>query len=514
MPLPVNQEIRLKLLLSLVVALSFFYGTYSVPLFDVDEGAFSEATREMFVRGDFISSYLNGEPRYDKPILIYWLQAASVALFGVHTFSFRLPSILAACGWVWLTFLFVRKVSDTQSALVAAIMVTTSLSISVIAKAATADALLNLFIAANMYLIFLYFRERKTAYLLLAYICMALGFLTKGPVAVLIPFVVSGIFFGIKKQWTVWLKAIFDLRGIGLFLIIAMPWYVAQYLKEGQDFIDGFFLKHNVSRFSGPMEGHAGSLFYYVPIVLIGVLPFTSGAIKALSKVRESLKDELKLFLLIWFLFVFFFFSLSGTKLPHYMNYGLTPLLILTAIYVDQLRSRLLAFVPQLAFFVFLFFLPDLIPTVIAKAKDPFIKDALANYREYFSVIYRVFFLISVLLTIYFIVDKRFTIKNKLLISSAFTVFAVSGFILPILGKVLQEPVREAALLAKKEDYNVVMWHIQAPSFSVYSEKIVPHADPRHGDIVLTKTKYLSDLPAYDLLYEKNGVALARVTKP
>ena len=164
-----NYSLRLKLLLFFAVVLSFFFNAYSIPLFDVDEGAFSEATREMFVRGDFISTYLNGVPRYDKPILIYWLQALSIGLFGINEFAFRLPSILAATGWVWISFLFVRRVKGTETGLIAAILVATALSVSIIAKAATADALLNFLIAASMYTVYLYYLERRDSYLLACY---------------------------------------------------------------------------------------------------------------------------------------------------------------------------------------------------------------------------------------------------------------------------------------------------------------------------------------------------------
>src|ERR687889_749354 len=107
------------------VGASFFWMLGAAPLFDVDEGAFSQATMEMFQRGDFLSTYLNGEPRYDKPILIYWLQAASVALFGVSEFAFRLPSALCAATWAGLTFLFARRAYGTRRALAAAGMLGT-----------------------------------------------------------------------------------------------------------------------------------------------------------------------------------------------------------------------------------------------------------------------------------------------------------------------------------------------------------------------------------------------------
>src|SRR5215210_3777224 len=90
------------------VAASFFWMLGAAPLFDVDEGAFSQATLEMFQRGDFLSTYLNGVPRYDKPILVYWLQAACVLLLGPTEWAFRLPSAVCATLWCGLIFLFAR----------------------------------------------------------------------------------------------------------------------------------------------------------------------------------------------------------------------------------------------------------------------------------------------------------------------------------------------------------------------------------------------------------------------
>src|SRR5260370_24168431 len=95
---------------------SFFWMLGAAPLFDVDEGAFSQATLEMFQRGDFLSTYLNGEPRYDKPILIYWLQAASVALLAPRELPLRLPSALCATSWPSPPYPFLRRPSRVDPA--------------------------------------------------------------------------------------------------------------------------------------------------------------------------------------------------------------------------------------------------------------------------------------------------------------------------------------------------------------------------------------------------------------
>ena len=87
----------------------FFMNLGGYLLFDHDEGAFSEATRGMFERGDFITTYLNDRVRFDKPIFIYWLQATSIAVFGNEVWAFRLPSALAGVGWSLAIFYFCRR---------------------------------------------------------------------------------------------------------------------------------------------------------------------------------------------------------------------------------------------------------------------------------------------------------------------------------------------------------------------------------------------------------------------
>jgi 4-amino-4-deoxy-L-arabinose transferase-like glycosyltransferase len=112
--------------------------------------------------------------------------------------------------------------------------------------------------------------------------------------------------------------------------------------------VEGFFLTHNVNRFLGTLQGHSGSIMYYIPAVLIGTLPFTAFLIRAVMRWREAWRDDLQCYLWIWFGFVFVFFSLSGTKLPHYLLYGMTGMFILMAIYGPEIRSGFLTLLPAL----------------------------------------------------------------------------------------------------------------------------------------------------------------------
>ncbi len=152
---------------------------------------------------------------------------------------------------------------------------------------------------------------------------------------------------------------VFNPIGVLIFLVVALPWYIVEYIAQGDAFIEGFFLKHNIERFKSAMENHSGTIFYFIPVLLIGFLPFTHFIFKIFLDIKKIIRDDLNLYLLIWFSFVFIFFSLSGTKLPHYIIYGYTPLFILSSFYIDKFNINWV-FYPIFIFLVLLFFLPDI----------------------------------------------------------------------------------------------------------------------------------------------------------
>jgi hypothetical protein len=111
--------------------------------------------------------------------------------------------------------------------------------------------------------------------------------------------------------------------------------------------------------------------------------------------------------------------------------------------------------------------------------------------------------------------ERRFDLPRKLVVSGITAVVGLSSFVVPVGAGVLQEPIKEAALLAREKGYEVIMWGLNAPSFSVYYGRPTPSRDPLPGDIVITKAKRIAELPGYgsDVLYAKNGIVLIRVTR-
>ncbi|WOE68761.1 glycosyltransferase family 39 protein [Hydrogenimonas thermophila] len=500
------------LFLGFIIYLSFFFNLGSVPLFDLDEGAFSEATREMLASGNYITTYLGGELRFDKPILIYWLQAVSVKLFGLNEFALRLPSSLAATAWVLIFYKFVKYLYDRKIALLSAIFMASALQISVIAKAAIADALLNLCIASSMFAIFLYIQTEKKLWLYITFAAIGFGVLTKGPVAIMVPFVVTFIYFALKRDLLFWLKSVFNPIGILIFLLIAGPWYWLEYQDQGMKFIEGFFFKHNLSRFENSFEGHSGSFLYYIPVLLVGTMPHTGILLVAFSQLKTWFKDERILFLTIWFGFVFIFFSFSGTKLPHYVIYGYTPLFVLMALGFEKIRSSLWIILPVAILMTALIFLPEIAQAILPTIKDEFAKALIIEGKELFGWRYKME--IAILFAALLIVWKMQYINFvKVVFTSIISILLINGTVLPTYAALAQQPIKDAALFSKKHKLNVVMWGINMPSFMVYSEKVVPRRAPKNGEIVLTKVTKLKEIESYQPIFKKYGIVIVRVNK-
>ena len=497
-----------------MVFAGLFINLGGVPLFDEDEGNYAEVTREMLASGDFVTPRVSGKPFFHKPPMIYWTQAASAAVFGLSEFALRLPSALASLLWAVTLVLFARRYLGRQIAGYAVFFMVTSIQTGIIAKAAIADALLNLFITLTMFGIFKYYLKPTLRYLCLTYAFMALGFLTKGPVAVLIPLLASGLFFGFKGKLKTLLPALFNPVGWAVFLIIALPWYIALYVEHGRAFVDEIFLVHNIARFQSAFEGHSGPLFYYLPVILLGMLPHTAFIIKALADVRTLLKDDVNLFLLVWFGIVLVFFSLAATKLHHYIVYGYVPLFIFMARKAEALRRALFQSIWPLAFLTVLFFLPEIAGMVQPYIGDEFARLVLAGALPQLGIKHRL--IVGTVLAAVAVMPlvRHFPKSYATILTGILFMGLVNFYAMPLAGSIMQQPVKEAALLAKKNDYHVVMWAASYPSFAVYREEIIVERPLREGDIVLTKANKLNKIKQYRIIYQKNGIVMARVMVP
>jgi 4-amino-4-deoxy-L-arabinose transferase-like glycosyltransferase len=529
------------LLLAGAVWLAFFHGLGSVPLFDVDEGAFGEATREMLARDDYVSTWLNGRPRFDKPILTYWLQALSVRLFGLDEFALRLPSALAATAWIGAIHAFVRRELDRDTARAAAFIAATSAGVVVIGRGAIADALLNLFLALAMFDVYRELVDPRPRWRRRAFLWIGLGVLTKGPVALLVPGAASAVAFLLCGRGAGWWRAVRDPAGWLILLVVAGPWYALEYARRGDAFLAGFFLHHNVERFLVPLQGHAGGPLYYAPALLLLVLPYTTLLLATLPGVRRLRATPLDTLLWSWFLFVYAFFTLAGTKLPHYLLYGATPLFVLMARARHAARNRLLALLPASLLAGAIAALPTVLRYAAPGVRDAYVREALSR-TGVFDTGWRVQSLAlvaGVLLlaawpgrrrdgagharvmanVVPAVSGDRAGSRNagtgtwpRLAAAALLGSWGLGGLLLPAAAELQQGPVKRAALLARQAGWPVRSWRIDAPSFSVYRTAVTPEADvPRAGDIILTRSGALAGLGPVRVLFREGGVVLVRV---
>lgn len=319
-------------LIILTVFLSFF-NLGSFTLFDVDEAVFSTATKEMIESGDWITPTYNGENRYDKPILFYWLMAASYKIFGINEFGARFPSALASAILIISTFLFVRYVRDDNHALYAAIASLLSIYFLAYSHAAVTDMSLTLFISLSLFSFYLWIdgetksRTKNNMYHYGFYLFSALAFLTKGLIGIVFPFGIALVYMIVIYGWKGF-KRVLSLKGLILFVLISLPWFIAQLSINGQEFVDQFFIKHHFQRYTGVISGHKGPFYYFIPVLIIGLFPWVAFLPAGIRNTWKE-RDNFQIFALIWFALIFVFFSFSTTKLPNYILPALPAISIL-----------------------------------------------------------------------------------------------------------------------------------------------------------------------------------------
>ena len=497
--------------LAALIVWAFFMNLGGWPLFDVDEGAFSGATTEMLASGNYISTFIYGAPRFDKPILIYWLQALSVNVFGHSEWAFRLPSALASSLWVWVVFAFAKpRLGDAQAILVAA-MLCLSLACWGIAHFASADALLNLFLALAFVDMYRYWEHPSPRKLRRVYVWIGFGLLTKGPVAVLVPMASGLLFFSSTGRLQQFIYALVNPWGWALLLLIAAPWYIAIYLQQGQDFVDGFILKHNVARFTDTFEGHGGNIFYYIPVLLLMLLPFTGLFIQLLRKRPLIAIEPLERYCWMTFGFVFVFFSFSGTQLPHYLLYGFSPLLLLLCTQLEHLRSKLLALVPALILPLIFLLLPELLYSAAAQMDNAHQQAMLKTSIDSADLSYRLLTIGAAVATTGLLLLNRITLWQRLVAAGLIQALLLAWAVLPLLAKIQQQPIKDAAVIAAERSAPLVLWKAHLPSFVTYTQRPVQRRAPKSGDVVLTRLQHQSKLAAHEVLFSANGIVLVQM---
>jgi 4-amino-4-deoxy-L-arabinose transferase-like glycosyltransferase len=481
----------------------------ATPLFDVDEGAFAEATREMLASGDWGHTTLNGAPRFDKPIGTYWLQAASVSLFGLNPFALRLPSSLACWAMALALSQFAARRWGDRAGALAGVLAVTSLGSQLIGRSATADGLLNLLLVLAGLDLWRYLETGQRAPLRRTCAWVGLGLLVKGPVAVLVPAGAMLVWCAASRRWAPLRAAVSDWRGWLLLLALALPWYAYALQRHGMAFVDGFLMHHNVQRFTGTVGGHSGSPFYYVVVLPLLAMPWAPLLAMVAARARGLWREPLSRYLLGWSAFVVLFFSLSSTKLPHYILYGYAPLVLLMARLLAQSTVRLQRVV---ACFVAGWTLLVVATPWIAMRAGAGVRDPL--YRALLSGASPPAWApaacgVAAVLLLAFWRGHIEAAWIRTAAAAGVLGLLVGGWALPWFGDTLQGPVRGAAAVAAASNATVVQWNVHLPSFAVSLQRAAPQRAPQPQEMALTR---VDRLPAGDdgrpRLFEERGVVL------
>jgi hypothetical protein len=339
----------------------------------------------------------------------------------------------------------------------------------------------------------------------------ALGVLTKGIFAILLPAAVSITFFGLTKRWKDLRSLFFNPVGLLVFGLIVIPWYLAEFMLHGEAFLIDLFLLQGSEAYNYNFIGSSLPYYSYLFFIFIGLLPFSAMFIKAIVHIRKLMSDDLMKFMLLWFLMALLLLPLAQPKSLFSLAYCFPPLFVIMARASDIYIQPITLFIWPLLFMVFLLLAPYMAPYIAGSIENDFVRNILASGVVYFDTFYQMTLGAVILLFAVLPFIKPIPASVKYSVLGLLFVSMVNFLVLPILGNILQQPIKSAALLAKKENLEVVTWRINPPSFNVYAEMLTEKRKPKGGEIVLTKSDLREIKVKYEKLYEKHGVILARI---
>ncbi|MDR3631532.1 MAG: glycosyltransferase family 39 protein [Desulfocapsaceae bacterium] len=342
----------MRFLLLLVIFTSLYMGYLGAPgVIDYDEGVYAEVSREMFVKHEAIIPTLNNEGFFEKPPLLYWGQMLGYGYFGTTAFGARFVNALAGIATILLVFLAGRKPLGPETAFRAALILGSSLFCVYLSRIAMTDMPLTFLFTLCLCLSWLgverHLQDKQGAPLFWAGCAVAgLAMLTKGAIGALLPLVTAVLYLlSIGKLPLLWKRNWF-IPGALLLLVIGFSWYLLLGFHHpgGFTFMKELFIKQHIGRFTTPLEGHSGPIYFYLVVLLIGFMPWSF--FLPLAAIRAPYRDStssrvrfLRLFLL-FFLVTFVFFSVAATKLPNYICPALPGIAMLAATLFDETEKR------------------------------------------------------------------------------------------------------------------------------------------------------------------------------
>lgn len=527
----------------------FFAKLGSYPLFNPDEALYAEPAREMLELKEYVTTYLNYVVRFTKPPLAIWGQALSIMAFGCNEFAVRFLGASTGALLVAATYWFTHKFLGKRAALVSAATLATAPLFIGTARVSITDMPLTFFCAGSLLSFYVAAKEKRNAYLWLAYVLTGLAVMTKGPVGLVLPVGILCFYHLLRCDLKEALRFYKPIAGLAIVSLIALPWFALEiYITNGAYFHD-FIMRENFQRFTSVIDSHRGAWWYHIAALMGGFFPWSvflpqaivsalciprirqywanSGPISIVHSLKTlSPREELGLFCLCWLLFTLAFFSVSVSKLIPYTLPAFPALAVLLALEFENIfaksdskRAAIPAFTLAIIFGV---------ATIVLPMALKLLRDApvtLVDLAESFASYELIF------------AGAAAALASRKFFRSAFMLFLVPTFvgflffgnrILTVLSQTWEEPLPAMAQYAAVSDLPIFVYDMRKPSIPFYTRrKVVQPGSPDElkvhleksvrGAYILTKSKqsqFFRELAGCKIQYAEGKFLLVRYAAP
>lgn len=309
-------------------------------LVPTDEGRYAEMAREMVVSGDWVTPRLNGIKYFEKPPLQTWLNAATFEVFGLGEWQARLWTGISALFGIALVAYTGTRIFSPRAGLSAAVVLASSFWWAGMGHVNSLDMGLSGMMTLALCGLLLAQRDEASASqqrngMLLCWLGMALATLSKGPMGIILPGAVLFIYTFVARDWRIWLR-LHPGKGLLLFFAVTVPWFVLV-AQANHEFLHFFFIHEHWERFTSKIHHRDGPWYYFIPLLVAGIFPWlgllTQGLWRGVRQQAGTFQPAKML--LVWVLFIFFFFSISSSKLPSYILPIFPALALLIALHLE-----------------------------------------------------------------------------------------------------------------------------------------------------------------------------------
>jgi 4-amino-4-deoxy-L-arabinose transferase-like glycosyltransferase len=327
-PVDATMTMGRALTVLLVLALPVFVlwlGSNSI--WDANEAFYVDTPRQMVRTGDYVTPMFNGAERLNKPVLSYWIVAGLYRMLGVSVSTERIGIALGVLGIVAAAFVLGRALRSTATGVLAALIIATAPRVVMWGRRIFIDIHITMWMSVTLAFLVLAERHpgRRRLFLVLMYVAMGLGVLTKGPVAVVFPALTCGIWFTVERRWGD-LRRLMLVPGAVIVLAIVVPWYVALVRTHGWAPVTGFFVGENLDRFTTSMQPDQRPVWFYLPVLFGDLFPWAPLFLVPLvtgwrgrSDGTSDTRDAIRRLLWIWVIGIVATFSFSETKQDLYI---------------------------------------------------------------------------------------------------------------------------------------------------------------------------------------------------